>query len=99
DALNRCSACHSVVYCDQKCQKKHWKIHRKECSLLKEYGEYWKKLGLKVGNINAEVVPVFNSYVRPNPFVAGCDRLTPYDHVPLRSDSKTQSKPQPENPP
>jgi tetratricopeptide (TPR) repeat protein len=27
----QCSACKSVYYCSQKCQKSHWKIHRKKC--------------------------------------------------------------------
>lgn len=31
DVKFRCSACHSVFFCDRKCQKKAWKIHKKHC--------------------------------------------------------------------
>jgi len=27
-----CSLCNEVAYCDQFCQKPHWKVHRKECT-------------------------------------------------------------------
>ncbi|KAI0752637.1 hypothetical protein C8Q80DRAFT_467165 [Daedaleopsis nitida] len=29
--LKRCTRCHSVVYCSQKCQKKDWPAHKKDC--------------------------------------------------------------------
>ncbi len=29
--LMKCSACHLVQYCSVKCQKDHWKQHKKEC--------------------------------------------------------------------
>lgn len=32
----RCSGCHKVYYCSEKCQKEHWKKeHKKECQQLK----------------------------------------------------------------
>ena len=30
-----CNRCKSVYYCSRKCQKKHWKNHKKECRSLK----------------------------------------------------------------
>jgi len=30
--LLQCSACGIVSYCNQNCQKSHWKIHKKQCS-------------------------------------------------------------------
>lgn len=32
--LKRCSKCKKVKYCSAKCQKKHWKLHKHECSYL-----------------------------------------------------------------
>ena len=29
----QCSRCHMVRYCGPKCQKRHWKQHKKECAL------------------------------------------------------------------
>ena len=29
--LLRCATCHFVLYCDRRCQKKHWRVHRKNC--------------------------------------------------------------------
>ena len=31
--LLQCSRCHMVRYCGPKCQKRHWKQHKKECAL------------------------------------------------------------------
>ena len=31
NALQRCSKCKCVYYCDSKCQKLHWKAHKVEC--------------------------------------------------------------------
>lgn len=31
DQLRKCSRCQSVQYCNQECQKKHWKEHKKYC--------------------------------------------------------------------
>lgn len=35
-ALKRCSACKSVNYCSERCQKLHWPAHKPFCSNLKE---------------------------------------------------------------
>ena len=32
--LMTCDQCKSVQYCDKKCQKKHWKEHKKDCKYL-----------------------------------------------------------------
>lgn len=32
----KCSRCCTVYYCDEVCQKKGWKIHEKECLMLKK---------------------------------------------------------------
>ena len=32
--LKKCSQCHSVQYCDEDCQKKHWKVHKHHCKLI-----------------------------------------------------------------
>lgn len=26
-----CGACHKACYCSKACQRKHWKVHKKEC--------------------------------------------------------------------
>ena len=40
DQLRKCSRCQSVQYCNQECQKKHWKEHKKYCgSPDKQRGE------------------------------------------------------------
>ena len=31
DDLKKCSACKTTWYCDEKCQKAHRQLHRKEC--------------------------------------------------------------------
>ena len=36
DTLMKCRACKCVWYCDNKCQNKHWKEHKKECRLIKK---------------------------------------------------------------
>lgn len=36
----RCSACQTVPYCDQYCQKLHWFTHKKFCSKLKQNYEH-----------------------------------------------------------
>ncbi|KAJ3075417.1 hypothetical protein HK102_005622 [Quaeritorhiza haematococci] len=32
--LKRCSGCGSARYCDEECQKKHWKEHKKHCRMF-----------------------------------------------------------------
>ncbi|KAJ7138301.1 hypothetical protein C8R44DRAFT_342401 [Mycena epipterygia] len=32
-ANNRCSACKTVSYCSQECQRRDWQTHKKECRL------------------------------------------------------------------
>ena len=36
DALMKCRACKCVWYCDNDCQNKHWKEHKKECKPIKK---------------------------------------------------------------
>ena len=31
DRIRICSGCRKVCYCDSKCQKSHWKMHKKQC--------------------------------------------------------------------
>lgn len=31
--LKACTRCYRVVYCSKECQRKHWKIHKKECGI------------------------------------------------------------------
>lgn len=42
----RCSACQTVSYCDQTCQKLHWFTHKKFCSKLRH--NYEEKLNQKL---------------------------------------------------
>ena len=35
-ATQRCSACHSVLYCGANCQKKHWSAHKETCKKIRE---------------------------------------------------------------
>ena len=49
DTLMKCRDCKCVWYCDAACQKRHWKVHRKECRRLKK--ELAKRGGkLDLGN-------------------------------------------------
>jgi hypothetical protein len=32
----KCSRCNTAYYCSRECQKKHWKMHKKECTPCKE---------------------------------------------------------------
>lgn len=32
--LKKCTKCKSVLYCNRKCQRAHWKEHKKQCSRL-----------------------------------------------------------------
>eukprot|EP01083_Nonionella_stella_P030425 83403_1 len=32
DAKLRCSGCKAVYYCNEDCQRNHWKVHKKECT-------------------------------------------------------------------
>lgn len=36
--LHRCTACKSVSYCSETCQRAHWKEHRSECKRLRSGG-------------------------------------------------------------
>jgi hypothetical protein len=31
-----CNGCHAVVYCSKKCQKSHWKAHKKMCQRMQQ---------------------------------------------------------------
>ncbi|KAL3312646.1 Ankyrin repeat and MYND domain-containing protein 2 [Cichlidogyrus casuarinus] len=33
EALSQCTACKNVSYCDTTCQKIHWPLHKKYCTL------------------------------------------------------------------
>jgi hypothetical protein len=33
-ALMQCSACLEEWYCSATCQRKHWKVHKKECRIM-----------------------------------------------------------------
>ena len=35
-AGKKCSGCKSADYCDQRCQKYHWFVHKKHCDKLKK---------------------------------------------------------------
>ena len=35
-ALSRCPGCKLYCYCDRECQRKHWNLHRRFCSLIRE---------------------------------------------------------------
>lgn len=35
-SLRSCSKCHVRKYCNQECQKLHWKMHKKRCAKLAE---------------------------------------------------------------
>ena len=34
DDLKGCNGCRGIRYCSAKCQKKHWKVHKKECKRI-----------------------------------------------------------------
>lgn len=31
DVTKRCAGCHAVYFCDEKCQRKAWPLHKKHC--------------------------------------------------------------------
>lgn len=33
--MKRCTGCSKVIYCDSVCQRKNWKLHKCECTLIK----------------------------------------------------------------
>ena len=36
EALVKCANCKTTHYCDRNCQKRHWKDHKKVCTLVKQ---------------------------------------------------------------
>jgi hypothetical protein len=41
DDLKACMACKTVKYCNKKCQKAHWRKHKKECTPLEIQSDPW----------------------------------------------------------
>jgi len=39
-----CARCYYASYCSQKCQKAHWKLHKKHCSMLFKIGKNLKPI-------------------------------------------------------
>ena len=39
DRIQVCSSCKKVAYCNYRCQKTHWKVHKKACSYTKKNGQ------------------------------------------------------------
>eukprot|EP01084_Bolivina_argentea_P122286 216702_1 len=54
----RCSGCKSVYYCSAKCQKQDWKMHKKQCKILKEKYEndVDKYIDIDIDNNNIETI-------------------------------------------
>lgn len=48
----RCSACQTISYCDQTCQKLHWFTHKKFCNKLKH--NYEQALSKKMSQVSTE---------------------------------------------
>ena len=44
--LLKCAGCSIAQYCDQKCQKSHWKIHKTHCKTFKIVKIDGKGLGI-----------------------------------------------------
>ncbi|KAG7242927.1 hypothetical protein INR49_017617 [Caranx melampygus] len=41
DGLARCGKCKKALYCNAKCQKGDWAMHKLECSAMTAFGENW----------------------------------------------------------
>ncbi|KAF7230611.1 N-lysine methyltransferase SMYD2 [Nothobranchius furzeri] len=41
EGLARCGKCRKACYCDLKCQKGDWPMHKLECSAMTAFGENW----------------------------------------------------------
>jgi hypothetical protein len=40
--LQKCARCGCAMYCSRKCQKDHWKNHKKQCDLIVQQTEGFK---------------------------------------------------------
>jgi hypothetical protein len=62
-AKSKCSACSTVAYCGQDCQKAHWTLHKKACKAARTGGK--EKENIEVAT-RKNVVSA-----NPNPFPVG----------------------------
>ncbi|CAG7721170.1 unnamed protein product [Allacma fusca] len=66
-----CSACHSANYCSQGHQRKHWQVHKKDCTpiVLREspaLGRHWvASRNLKAGTLILKESPILRSPAWP----------------------------------
>lgn len=48
--VRKCSRCHLVAYCNQKCQRRHWKEHKPDCAEHMKNLEYLAAMGMSDDN-------------------------------------------------
>ncbi|KAJ7615730.1 hypothetical protein DFH06DRAFT_111827 [Mycena polygramma] len=49
-ATNRCSACKTVGYCSQECQRRDWKAHKIQCKIASQNGPRAQTARAQVGS-------------------------------------------------
>ena len=61
--FKQCKGCKAVRYCSEKCQKAHWKTHRKICQAIQELSKLSKQQD--IGQGDGEDPNVFVSHINP----------------------------------
>ena len=61
--FKQCKGCKAVHYCSERCQKAHWKTHKKICQAIQELSKLSKQQD--IGQGDGEDPNVFDSHINP----------------------------------